>query len=129
MRPLPVTGVMGDFTFANVNLFANAYLILFVRQSLRPFVAADFTRIPIDIHIHPLCLLELREFFHQLLQPKTRELYRNLRVFPITLAFVHSPFAVLRMDDPLPRLESLFAGRLWNRDLRPTKFFAARGEK
>src|SRR4051812_34830301 len=74
-------------------------------------------------------LLQLRKFLHQLLQPKPRKLYSNLRVFPIALAFVDSPFAVFGVDDPLPRLESLFAGRLGDGHPGAAEFLASRREK
>src|SRR3954469_5054921 len=74
-------------------------------------------------------LLQLGEFLHQLLQPKPRKLYSNLRVFPITLAFVDRALAVFGMHDPVPRLESLFAGRLGDRHPGAAEFFASRREK
>src|SRR5205823_4703510 len=58
-----------------------------------------------------LCLLQLGKLLNQLLQSESWKLYSKLGIFPLALAFVHRPLAIFGMDDPLPRLESLFASR------------------
>src|SRR5947209_17097948 len=70
MQPFPVPGFMGNLTFANVDLFANAYLILVVRQSLRPFVTADLTRIPVNIHLNLYAFSSCANFSTSFFNPK-----------------------------------------------------------
>src|SRR5438876_7585636 len=74
-------------------------------------------------------LLQLRILLHQLLQTEARELYRNLRVFPIPLALIDRPFAVFRMLDLLPRTKSALAGGRFDRQLWELELFPARGKK
>src|ERR1019366_9721680 len=76
-----------------------------------------------------LRLFQLGVFLDQLFQTESRKLYRNLRIFPVTLAFVHRAFAVFGMTDALSRPESGASGGLGNLNLGPRKLFPARGEK
>src|ERR1700693_4523044 len=73
--------------------------------------------------------LQLRVLLHQLLQTEARELYRNLRVFPIPLALIDRPFAVFRVLDLLSRTKSALAGRLFDRQLWELEFLPTRGKE
>src|ERR1019366_7231513 len=76
-----------------------------------------------------LRLFQLGVFLDQLFQAESRKLYRNLRIFPVPLAFVHRAFAVLGMTDALSGPESSASGGLGNLNLGPRKLLPARGEE
>src|ERR1019366_8999197 len=76
-----------------------------------------------------LRLFQLGVFLDQLFQTESRKLYRNLRIFPVTLAFVHCAFPVFRMTNALSGPESSAPGRLGNLDFGPRKLLSPRGEE
>src|SRR5262249_48022663 len=73
--------------------------------------------------------LQLGVLLHQLLQTKSRELYRNLGLFPISFALVDGSLAVFGMANLLARPKALLAGRRLNRHLGQGKFLSPRGEE
>src|SRR5450755_613320 len=76
-----------------------------------------------------LSLFQLRVLLYQLLQTEARELYRNLSVFPISFALIHSSFAIFGMFDLLPGAESPLSYGLVSHQFRNAKFLAAGRKK
>src|SRR5205807_4493179 len=76
-----------------------------------------------------LRLLQLRVLLHQLLQTEARELYRNLGIFPISLALVDGSFAIFGMPDLLSGAESAPAAGLLDRHLRQAELLPPRREE
>src|SRR5882757_10067215 len=68
--------------------------------------------------------LQLRVLLYQFLQTEARELYRNLRIFPISFALIDRSLAVFRMLDLLSRTESAPARGLLDRELWPLELLA-----
>src|SRR5258706_11439374 len=73
--------------------------------------------------------LQLRVLLHQFLQTEARELYRNLRIFPISFALIDRALAVFRVFDLLSRTEAALACGLLHRQLWPLELFATRCEE
>src|SRR5262252_8004604 len=73
--------------------------------------------------------LQLGVLFHQLLQTETRELYRNLRLFPISFPLIDSTLAVFGVADFLAGEESFLAFRLFDREFGQIELLAPRGEE
>src|SRR3981189_3333853 len=73
-----------------------------------------------------LCPLQLRVLLDQFLQTEARELYRNLRIFPIPFALIDSSLAVFRVLHLLSGTEPALARRLLNRQLWPLELLPAR---
>src|ERR1700704_1089332 len=73
-----------------------------------------------------LCPLQLRVLLYQFLQTEARELYRNLRIFPISFALIDRSLAVFRVLDLLSWTEPALARRLLDRQLWPLELLPAR---
>src|SRR5215467_13561956 len=71
----------------------------------------------------------MRVLFHQLFQPESWKLYRNLGVFSFTFAPVDHPLTVLRVFHALAGTKRVPARGLLYRQLRPVELFAARSEE
>src|ERR1035438_2004889 len=76
-----------------------------------------------------LCLLQMRVPLYQLLQTEARELYRNLRIFPISLALIHSSLSKFRVLHLLPGTKSPPARRFLGQQLRHIELLAAGRKK
>src|SRR5581483_173835 len=72
---------------------------------------------------------QLRVLLHQLLQTETRELYRNLGIFPISFALIDRAFAIFWVANLLAGPEAFLAGGRLNRNLGQRELLPPRGKK